>query len=40
VGNLPPEHELSQRPKEELDAALKQPLSEGWRSIYSIGNMW
>jgi creatinine amidohydrolase/Fe(II)-dependent formamide hydrolase-like protein len=40
VGKLPPAHELSQRPKEELDAALKQPLSEGWRSIYSIGNMW
>jgi len=36
VGVLPPAEEMSQRPKEELEAVLKKPFTEGWRSLYSL----
>ena len=35
-GKLPPAEELSQRPKEEIEAVLKKPFSPGWRSLYSL----
>ncbi|RKX38985.1 MAG: creatininase family protein, partial [Thermotogae bacterium] len=40
AGKLPPANELSQRSEEELKAAMKKPFEPGWRSIYSLGNMW
>ncbi|PLV57326.1 3-dehydro-scyllo-inosose hydrolase [Thermotoga sp. SG1] len=39
-GKLPPSEMLSQRPKEELDALTKEPLTEGWRNLYTAGNLW
>jgi creatinine amidohydrolase len=39
-GKLPPAEMLSQRPKEELDALTKEPLTEGWRNLYTAGNLW
>ena len=36
AGQLPPAEEMSQRPKEEIEAVLKGPLKEGGRSIYSL----
>ncbi|HHY46096.1 MAG TPA: creatininase family protein [Firmicutes bacterium] len=35
-GKLPPIEEITQRPKEEIEAALKGPLAPGGRSIYSL----
>ncbi|HIP92715.1 MAG TPA: creatininase family protein, partial [Thermotoga sp.] len=39
-GKLPPIDKMTQKPKEEVEAALKEPLTEGWRNIYTIGNLW
>ncbi len=36
AGVLPPVDQITQRTKEELEAVLKQPLSPGWKSIYTI----
>ena len=35
-GKLPPWQELTQRPREEIEAVLKKPFSPGWRSLYSL----
>ncbi|NPV54177.1 MAG: creatininase family protein [Firmicutes bacterium] len=35
-GKLPPIEEMSQRPREEVEAAIKGPLAPGGRSIYSL----
>ncbi|HOO55475.1 MAG TPA: 3-dehydro-scyllo-inosose hydrolase [bacterium] len=37
AGKLPPADQLSERPKEQIDALLKKPLTKGWKSIYSLG---
>lgn len=37
AGKLPPAKDLSERPKEEITALLKKPLTKGWKSIYSLG---
>lgn len=37
AGKLPPTNEVTQRPKEEVDAVVKGPLKKGGRSIYSLG---
>ena len=36
AGELPPADQITQRTKEELEAVLKQPLTPGWKSIYTI----
>jgi len=36
AGKLPPVDEVSLRPKEEIEAAIKGPLAKGGRSIYSL----
>lgn len=36
AGVLPPMDQLTQRPREEIEAAIKGPLAEGGRSIYSL----
>lgn len=36
-GKLPPIEEMTQRPKEEIEAVIKGPLAEGGRSIYTLG---
>jgi hypothetical protein len=35
-GKLPPTEEVTNRPKEEIEAVLKGPLVPGGRSIYSL----
>ena len=36
VGKLPPIEQVTQRPREEVEAAIKGPLAKGGRSIYSL----
>jgi len=36
AGQLPPLDQITMRPPEQLEAVCKKPLSEGWRSIYSL----
>jgi creatinine amidohydrolase/Fe(II)-dependent formamide hydrolase-like protein len=36
AGELPPFEQISQRPREELEAVCKRPFEEGWRSIYTL----
>jgi len=36
-GVLPPAEELTQRPKEEIEAVTRDPLQKGWRHIYTLG---
>jgi creatinine amidohydrolase len=36
AGTVPEPGKFSLRPKEEIDAALKEPLSEGWKSIHQL----
>jgi hypothetical protein len=36
AGVLPPMDQMTQRPREEIEAAIKGPLAEGGRSIYSL----
>jgi len=36
VGELPPWDQISQRPREELEAVCKMPFEPGWRSIYTL----
>jgi creatinine amidohydrolase/Fe(II)-dependent formamide hydrolase-like protein len=37
AGELPPWDQITQRPKEELEAVCKMPFEPGWRSIYTLG---
>lgn len=36
AGELPPWDQISQRPREELEAVCKMPFEPGWRSIYTL----
>jgi creatinine amidohydrolase len=36
AGVLPPWDEITQRPREELDAVCKMPFEPGWRNLYSL----
>lgn len=35
-GTVPPTEEVTHRTKEEMEAFLKEPGSEGWRSVYGL----
>jgi len=35
-GKLPPIEEITQRPREEIEAVLKGPFAKGGRSIYTL----
>ena len=37
AGILPPWDQITQRPREELEAVCKMPFEPGWRSIYTLG---
>lgn len=36
AGTVPPVEEVTLRTKEEMEAYLKEPLSEGWKSVYGL----
>jgi len=36
AGKVPEPDKFSLRPKEEIDAALKEPLSDGWKSVHQL----